>query len=137
MPFFNRKPRGRYQIRLSKTPISYINGSREVACAFEAELGLSLGETTPDGAFTLEWTSDIGMADQEPAALVNGMVLTALAPSDVPSIVAALRRRGQDNGLTVYPQRAAQGAPVPKATVRQSLVQRGPLLQGRSLAAQA
>ena len=128
--FFNREPRGRFRIRLSKTPISFMKGAKEVARAFEETLGFSLGETSADGAFTLEWTSDIGMADQEPAALINGMILTALTPGDVPHIVAALGQLGHDDDLLPYPPHAAQTAMVPKATVRSSLVKPGPLLSG-------
>lgn len=101
--FLAREPRGRFRIRLSRTPISLMKGAKDVARAFEEALGVSFGETTADGAFTLEWTSDIGMADQEPAALVNGMVLTALAPGDVPQIVAALRQGGYGGGLASFP----------------------------------
>ncbi|MGD0634107.1 MAG: NAD(P)H-dependent oxidoreductase subunit E [Beijerinckiaceae bacterium] len=128
--FFDREPRGRNRIRLSKTPISLMKGASEVAQAFEQAAGLSLGGTSQDGAFTIEWTSDIGMADQEPAALVNGMVLTSLTPADVPGIVAALRTSGDKGGLPPYPQHAAQAAMLPKAMVRPSLVQPGPLLSG-------
>jgi [NiFe] hydrogenase diaphorase moiety large subunit len=128
--FFNREPQGRFRIRLSKTPISFMKGAKEVARAFETALGLILGTTSPDGKFTLEWTSDIGMADQEPAALVNGMVLTALTPADVPGIVAALRQIGDDGGLPAFPMHLAEGAVLPKAMVRRSLVQSGPLLSG-------
>jgi [NiFe] hydrogenase diaphorase moiety large subunit len=130
--FFNREPRGRFRIRLSKTPISFIKGAREVALAFEEALGLSIGETSTDGAFTLEWTSDIGMADQEPAALINGTILTALTPSDVPHIVAALRERGFGAELRVSPSRARPEATLPKATIKSSLVKSGPLLSGLS-----
>ncbi|MDR3523406.1 MAG: NAD(P)H-dependent oxidoreductase subunit E [Acetobacteraceae bacterium] len=117
--FLDRQPRGRIRIRLSKTPISFIKGARDVARAFEQALGLTLGETSPDGAFTLEWASDIGMADQEPAALIGQHVLTTLAPEDVPAIVAALRE-------------SADSAPtaLPKATIRSGLVHAGPLLSG-------
>ena len=85
--FFDRMPRGRFRIRLARTPISRIKGAQAVAEAFEHELGIAMGGTTPDGEFTLQWTSDIGMADQEPSALVNGVVLTVLTPGDVPLII--------------------------------------------------
>jgi [NiFe] hydrogenase diaphorase moiety large subunit len=124
--FFDRTQKGRNRIRLSKTPVSFIKGAREVAKAFEQALGVPLGETTPDGLFTLEWTSDIGMADQEPAALVNGLVLTALKPADVAGILANLR---QANALDASPQTAAVQA-LPDALVRSSLVHPGPLLSG-------
>jgi [NiFe] hydrogenase diaphorase moiety large subunit len=127
--FFDRDARGRNRIRLSRTPISLIKGAQAVARAFEAALGLKLGDTSPDGQFTLEWTSDIGMADQEPAALINGMVLTALTPEDAPYIIAALRQQS-DSGSPPYPPHRAQAASLPKAKVRSSLAQPGPLLSG-------
>jgi [NiFe] hydrogenase diaphorase moiety large subunit len=130
--FFNREPRGRFRIRLSKTPISLMKGAKEIALAFEEALGLSLGETSTDGAFTLEWTSDIGMADQEPAALINGTILTALSPGDVPHIVAALRKRDSDGDLVADPAHATPEATLPKATIKSSLVKPGPLLSGLS-----
>jgi [NiFe] hydrogenase diaphorase moiety large subunit len=128
--FFNREPEGRFHIRLTKTPISFMKGAKEVALAFENALGLSLGETSSDGAFTLEWTSDIGMADQEPSALINGTVLTALTPSDVPHIVAALRQHPFDAGVTAGQTPARPEASLPKASIKPSLVKSGPLLSG-------
>ena len=126
--FFDRDLHGRFRIRLSKTAISLIKGARAVASAFEDALGIAMGGTTPDGEFTLEWTSDIGMADQEPAALVNGVVLTALAPADVPHIVAALRQSDRDGALPSYPPHRVLGAALPNANVRPGLVKAGPLL---------
>jgi [NiFe] hydrogenase diaphorase moiety large subunit len=128
--FLDRTPRGRFRIRLSKTPISFMKGAEDVARAFEAELGIELGATSPDGKFTLEWTSDIGMADQEPAALVNRVVLTALSPADVPGIIDALRQMGNDGGLPPFPLHPSEAIMLPKATVASSLVQSGPLLSG-------
>ncbi|MGA2289664.1 NAD(P)H-dependent oxidoreductase subunit E [Bradyrhizobium sp.] len=128
--FLDRAPRGQFRIRLSKTPISFMKGAEDVARAFEAELGIELGATSLDGKFTLEWTSDIGMADQEPAALVNRVVLTALSPADVPGIVGALRQLGNDGGLPPFPVHPSEGIMLPKARVASSLVQSGPLLSG-------
>jgi len=128
--FFDREPRGQFRIRLSKTPISFMKGAKAVARAFEQALGIAVGQTSPDGRFTLEWTSDIGMADQEPAALVDRMVLTALTPGDVPAIVAALRKRGHEGDRPPFQLHPSEGAMLPKATVRPSLVHPGALLLG-------
>ena len=122
--FLDREKRGLNRIRLSKSPISFMKGAREVATVFETALGVSLGETSKDGAFTLEWTRDIGMADQEPSALVNGAVLILLTPEDVPQIVAALR---QAAGVGEPP---SERAVLPKTSIRSSLVRPGPLLSG-------
>jgi [NiFe] hydrogenase diaphorase moiety large subunit len=115
--FLDRMPRGACRIRLSQTPISLMQGADSIAAAFEATLGIAMGETTPDRRFTLEWTNDIGMADQEPAALINSSVLTNLTAARVPGIIAALR------------QRPAGEDPFPLASsVRPSLIRAGPLL---------
>ena len=118
--FFDRQPRGRFRIRVSRTPVSLMQGAGGVVQAFQTELGLSVGGTSADGAFTLEWTSDIGMSDQEPSALINGRVFTLLTPTDVPAIVSALRA----GDASVWQ------ASLPKAQVGSSLMQPGPLLSG-------
>ena len=128
--FFDREPKGRNRIRLSKTPISFMKGAQTVAHAFEKALGINIGETSADGAFTLQWTSDIGLADQEPAALVNGIILGELTPADAPLIVAALREAAAGGGLPDYPPHPDRSKRLPKSSARSSLVQAGPLLSG-------
>lgn len=123
--FFDRRPRGHCRIRLSRTPISLLKGARAVAAAFEAALGIAVGETTGDGAFSLDWTSDIGMADQEPAALIDKRTVTSLRPADVGAIIEALR---PGVGGTPPPP----GTPLPNEAVRSSIVKAGPLLNGPS-----
>ena len=60
----------------------------------ENELGIGFGETTADGAFTLEWANCMGMCDQGPALLVNDQVYTRVTPETVHEIVAGVPRRG-------------------------------------------
>jgi [NiFe] hydrogenase diaphorase moiety large subunit len=134
--FFDREPRGRNRIRLSKTPLSFMKGSSEVARAFEQALGIAVGQTTADGMFTVEWTSDIGLADQEPAALINGIALVNLTPADAPLILAALRQAGETGALPAYPPHAAEAALLPRSIIRSSLVQSGPLLSGSPVRAE-
>jgi len=117
--FLDRTPRGDCRIRLSRTPISLIKGASRIAAAFEACLGIAIGETTQDGRFTVEWTNDIGMADQEPAAMINSAVVTHLTEADIPGIIASLR--SHTCGKNPFPV---------GSTVRPSLVQAGPLLAG-------
>ncbi len=126
--FLNREPKGRFHIRLSKTPVSMMKGALAVATAFVAATGAAIGSTSKDGEFTLEWTSDIGMADQEPAALINGTVITSLAPKDVDPIVAALRQHHADNAVLLFPGSGVQGAGLPKAQIGKSLMNSGPVV---------
>jgi len=72
--------------------IDEMKGGKRVAQAFQEELGIGFGETTPDGAITLEKTPCIGMCDQAPAALVNDVVVTYLSGDSARRIVQALRK---------------------------------------------
>jgi [NiFe] hydrogenase diaphorase moiety large subunit len=134
--FFDREPRGRNRIRLSKTPVSFMKGAKEVAQAFEQALGIQIGGTTADGMFTLQWTSDIGLADHEPAALVNGIALADLTPADVPLILAALWQAGETDPLPSYPPHLSDAEHLPKSVIRSSLVQAGALLSGSPVRAE-
>ncbi len=58
---------------------------------FERELGVRFGETSSDGAFSLEYTPCIGMCDQAPAAMINDVVATRLTADRVRGICAALK----------------------------------------------
>jgi [NiFe] hydrogenase diaphorase moiety large subunit len=92
--FFDREPGGKCTIRLSNCVVDQMHGMEAVVKAFEKELGIAIGETTPDGMISLKYTSCTGMCDQAPGGLINGMVVTGLTPKDVPEIVAAIRKEG-------------------------------------------
>jgi len=90
--FFARQRKGKVMIRLCNAVVERMKGADAVAQAFEKALGISAGETTADGMFSLEHTACIGMSDQAPGALINGIPVTGLSPADVPKIVKALRK---------------------------------------------
>jgi len=94
--FLSSEPQGRVVIRLCDDVIDEMMGAREVAESFEDELGIRFGETTPDGRFTLEYTSCIGMCDQAPAALVNGLVLPRLRPGAARRNAQILKAAGEE-----------------------------------------
>ncbi len=89
--FLGEEPKGAVVIRLCDDVVDRLSGYERVARAFCEELGIGLGETTPDGAITLERTACIGMSDQAPAALVNEVVITEMSSDMAREIVAELR----------------------------------------------
>jgi [NiFe] hydrogenase diaphorase moiety large subunit len=125
--FFSRTPQGTHAIRFSRTPISLMKGAAAVVAAFEAAVGARIGTTSADG-IALSWTSDIGMADQEPACLINGAVFTNLVPADAAPIVAQIRTRtdGATSALPGYPSTPA--IVFEKAGCSAIIVERGPVL---------
>jgi [NiFe] hydrogenase diaphorase moiety large subunit len=90
--FLSQRPTGEIVIRLCNDVIDQMAGSHDVARAFEAELGIRFGQTTPDGKFTLEYAPCIGLSDQAPAALVNDVPVTKLSTDAARRIVRDLHK---------------------------------------------
>lgn len=97
--FFTAQPTGRIVIRVCNDVIDELQGGQRVLAAFEQELGIRVGETTPDGLITLTETACIGMCDQAPAALVNDVVVTRLSTDRAREIVQALRANPDPKAL--------------------------------------
>jgi len=97
--FLSRGRQGKVVIRLCDDILDRMVGYEEVKRAFEDELGIGMGETTPDGAITLERAACIGMCDQGPAALINGVVVNWLSSDDARRIVRELRSHGDPKRL--------------------------------------
>ncbi len=97
--FLSPRPLGATVIRLSDCLSGRLQGSHRVEEAFERELGIGVGETTPDGKITLLRTACIGLCDQGPAALVNDVPVTYLSTDKVKGIVKALRESGDPRSL--------------------------------------
>ncbi|MBX7256830.1 MAG: NADH-quinone oxidoreductase subunit NuoE [Candidatus Hydrogenedentes bacterium] len=90
--FLDHRPKGKFIIRLCRTLSCAMQNKDRVARQLENDLGISFGETTPDGRFTLEWANCIGMCDQGPAMLVNDHVFTRVTPDKVHDILDGCRR---------------------------------------------
>jgi len=90
--FLSKEPKGKVVIRLCNDVVDKMSGVETVAAAFEKELGIKFGQTTPDGRITLEYTPCIGMCDQAPAALINDEIITYLSTDKVKEIVADIKK---------------------------------------------
>lgn len=89
--FLSQEPKGRITIRLCDDIIDRYAGLPQVAEAFEAALGIAMGQTSADGAFSLEYTPCIGMCDQAPGAMINNVIVTGLTPEKVRQIAETLK----------------------------------------------
>lgn len=88
--FFNRKPAGKYVIRLCDSAPCHMKRSDVLLKAFEDALQISVGETTPDGRFTLLTAGCIGACDRAPAALINDRIYGPLKPEEVQELLKGL-----------------------------------------------
>ena len=89
--YFSTKPRGKYIIRICESAPCHIAGADEVVQALENELGIKMGETTPDGMFTLEYTECVGQCQETPVITINSKPYAGVTPNKIPEILAAYK----------------------------------------------
>ncbi len=89
--FFSNKSRGKYSIYLNESLVASMMGRAEIAEAFEKATGTKFGKVSDDGLFGLFNTSCIGMNDQEPAAIINGVIFPKITTYRIRELIKAFR----------------------------------------------
>ena len=90
--FIYREPTGKYVIHVCDSIICWMDGYESVRDHLCRKLGIKLGETTPDGLFTLLPVCCIGYCDRSPAMLINRKVYGPLTPETIDTILEELRK---------------------------------------------
>ena len=126
--FFSETPKGRIVIRLCDDIVDRFAGLADVTAAFAECLGISPGETTADGRFSLEHTPCIGMCDQAPAAMVNDVIVTRLTVESVRRMCAELEEHMDPAKLVVDRGDGNNGHPLISAMVDNNIRMRGEVL---------
>jgi len=83
---FSLKPRGRHIIRVCRSPVCQMIGSGRILDQIKRILNVKIGETTPDGMFTLEPTECIGQCDRAPCLSVDDSIYGGVKPSGIEDI---------------------------------------------------
>lgn len=127
--FFSQESRGKYTVYFNECIVSYMAGKKEVTKAFEKEAGCKIGHVTNDGLIGLFNTSCIGMSDQEPAAIINGVVFTRLTRFRVKEIVKNIRAgvKVEDMFQASYGD-GNNSLDTIKAVVNNHIMKKGPVL---------
>ena len=86
--FLETKKMGKYIIRVCKTISCSMKGKGQVVMAIQDMLKIPLGETTPDGRFSLLQTNCLGLCHKAPAMMINHDVYTDLTPEKVREIIS-------------------------------------------------
>ncbi|MDI3477735.1 MAG: NADP-reducing hydrogenase subunit HndA [Thermoanaerobacterium sp.] len=84
---FTLKPSGKYKIGLCLGTACYVKGSAMVLEKLKEKLGISVGDVTSDGKFSLEATRCLGACGLAPVMMINGEVFGRLTPDDVDDIL--------------------------------------------------
>ncbi|MBP3596614.1 MAG: NADH-quinone oxidoreductase subunit NuoE [Clostridia bacterium] len=71
---FTLKPKGKYNISVCMGTACYVKGSEKILERLQEKLGIGVGETTPDGKFSIEDTRCIGACGLAPVFTINGEV---------------------------------------------------------------
>jgi len=89
---FHLKPTGKHTIELCSNVPCALVGAGKVLRAFERELEIEAGETTPDGLITLRTVECLGGCGRGTVVAVDHRYREPVTPEDVPGIVEELRR---------------------------------------------
>lgn len=88
---FNNQPVGRYHLQVDTCVPAYLAGALEILHHLESKLGIRVGETTPDGLFTLSEVQDLASCGTCPVIQVNDTYYENLTTAKVDALLAALR----------------------------------------------
>jgi NADH-quinone oxidoreductase subunit E len=77
---FKFAPVGKHLIMLCQGTACHVNGSPEIADAISSRLGISEGETTGDGNFTLHSVACLGCCSLSPVMTIDGETYGSLTP---------------------------------------------------------
>lgn len=91
--FLEHKKMGKHIIRVCKTITCSMKGKNQILLAIEDMLKITLGETTPDGNFSLLQTNCLGFCHKAPAMLINNEVYTELTPEKVREILSSYMKK--------------------------------------------
>lgn len=89
--FFKREPMGRVRCWVCRSISCALRGGEDVLAAMSKRLGVEPGESTADGAVTLEFAECLGACDHAPAVLAGETLHRNVAPDEVDRVIDQLR----------------------------------------------
>ena len=94
--YFSLKPQGDHTCVVCTGTACYIKDSPALLSAIQAELGLTPGQTTPDGALSLLTARCLGTCGLAPVAVLDGEVAGRLQPAELLERLRQLTRSPQE-----------------------------------------
>ncbi len=94
---FSLKPSGVHSCVVCMGTACYVKGSDRILTALEKELGIHVGETTPDGQISLMSARCLGACGIAPAMVFDGTVTGKQEPEMVLAKVKALQVKANGN----------------------------------------
>src|ERR1700744_4607853 len=94
---FNLKPVGRYVFEVCQTGPCMVRGCDEIIDYIKKKLNIAVGETTPDGLFTLKTVECLGACGYAPMMQLGKYFRENLTPEKVDSIIEECRQTAATN----------------------------------------
>jgi NADH-quinone oxidoreductase E subunit len=94
---FRFQPQGKFHIQVCRGTACHVKGSAAVLDRLQRELGVSSGETTRDGLFSLEVVACIGACGLAPVISVNGEFHAKLTPDSVADVLNEYRQKAESS----------------------------------------
>ena len=88
--FFTMTPKGRHPISVCMGTACYVRGSEKLLEEFKRRLGIDIGETTPDGKFSLDCLRCVGACGLAPVVMIGEKVYGRLQAADIKNILDEL-----------------------------------------------
>jgi NADH:ubiquinone oxidoreductase subunit E len=96
---FSLKPRGRHLVSACLGTACHVRGGPMIVEEFERQLGVKVGETTPDREFTLKTVNCLGACALGPVAVIDGHYCSKMRRTKVTKLLDdALRGFDRDEG---------------------------------------
>ena len=89
--FFTMTPKGEFPISVCMGTACYVRGAEKVLDEFKREWKMGVGETTPDGKFSLNCLRCVGACGLAPVVLIGEKVYGRLTPDGVKDILNEYR----------------------------------------------
>lgn len=88
---FNMKPVGRHHLQVCRTLPCALLGSERITNYLKKKLGINLGETTPDGRFTLSEVECLASCDTAPVMQINDDYYENLSEEKIDKVIENLK----------------------------------------------
>ena len=85
--FFTMIPKGKFPISICTGTACNVRGAENVLAEFKKQLDIQVGETSPDGSFSLSCLRCVGACGLAPVVQVGEKTYGRVAPDDVKGII--------------------------------------------------
>jgi NADH:ubiquinone oxidoreductase subunit E len=94
---FRLTPMGKNIVRICEGTACHVNGAKSVLSVLQDELGISVGETTPDALFTLQSVACLGCCSLAPVIMINEETHGNLTTTDkIKKVLAGYKPKGKE-----------------------------------------